>query len=415
MRRKLILLFSPVSVLTGLFISALFAQGLAIAQSNLSSRQAHYWVKPAPAADFERTKKLMSTDPSKTLPLWTFFTEASRDDNGYSGVMVGQDPFNGGGSTSVPTYIIPLKIVTNTIATGFNSKTGVITSKPGVTLFDPTVADKACLTAPNDVPLILFQDSPIFESVTHRFGGTDVGNTQYVDAFQRANFWQVDDHDHYHVLLDPIKTLAPVVVNVPANKGFAIASSLYGPPPACGIGGQIDIDWFDSYLDANVLPALVSKGVTPSTFPIFLLHNVVWGSPTNVLDCCTIGYHATTGFPIQTYSPVDFDDTATFPPAFQDSATLSHEVAEWVNDPFGDNPTPPWGHIGQVSGCQDNLEVGDPLSGTQAPPEITCNGFTYHLQELAFFSWFFGSRSIGIHGWFSNNGTFLHDAGPPCQ
>jgi hypothetical protein len=42
------------------------------------------------------------------------------------------------------------------------------------------------------------------------------------------------------------------------------------------------------------------------------------------------------------------------------------------------------------------------------------NGYTYHLQELAFFSWFFGAPSIGIHGWFSNNGTFLTDAGPVC-
>jgi len=94
---------------------------------------------------------------------------------------------------------------------------------------------------------------------------------------------------------------------------------------------------------------------------------------------------------------------------------MSHEVAEWMNDPFDNNPTPPWGHTGQVSGCQDNLEVGDPLSGTEAPPIVMSNGFTYHLQELAFFSWFFNSHSVGIHHWFSNNGTFLHDAGPPCH
>jgi hypothetical protein len=43
------------------------------------------------------------------------------------------------------------------------------------------------------------------------------------------------------------------------------------------------------------------------------------------------------------------------------------------------------------------------------------NGFTYHLQELAFFSWFYGAPSIGIHGWYSNNDTFTGDAGPPCQ
>jgi hypothetical protein len=43
------------------------------------------------------------------------------------------------------------------------------------------------------------------------------------------------------------------------------------------------------------------------------------------------------------------------------------------------------------------------------------NGFTYHWQELAFFSWFFGAPSIGVNGWFSDNGTFMTDAGPPCH
>jgi hypothetical protein len=39
---------------------------------------------------------------------------------------------------------------------------------------------------------------------------------------------------------------------------------------------------------------------------------------------------------------------------------------------------------------------------------------TLNLQELAFFSWFFTSKSIGIHGWFSDNDTFTTDAGPVC-
>ena len=79
------------------------------------------------------------------------------------------------------------------------------------------------------------------------------------------------------------------------------------------------------------------------------------------------------------------------------------------------NPTPAWGHIGQVNFCQDNLEVADPLTGTNISPIVGKNGFTYHLQELAFFSWFYSSPSIGLHGWFSNNGTFMTDAGPPCK
>lgn len=43
------------------------------------------------------------------------------------------------------------------------------------------------------------------------------------------------------------------------------------------------------------------------------------------------------------------------------------------------------------------------------------NGFTYHLQELADFLWFYGAPSVGIHGWFSDNGTFLQDEGLVCE
>jgi hypothetical protein len=52
--------------------------------------------------------------------------------------------------------------------------------------------------------------------------------------------------------------------------------------------------------------------------------------------------------------------------------------------------------LGQVLGCQSNLEVGDPLSGTDAPPIVMPNHFTYHLQELAFFSWFMAHLPWGF-------------------
>jgi hypothetical protein len=47
-------------------------------------------------------------------------------------------------------------------------------------------------------------------------------------------------------------------------------------------------------------------------------------------------------------------------------------------------------------------------------PVKMSNGFTYSLQELAFFSWFYGAPSVGVNGWYSNNGTFTTDAGPNC-
>jgi hypothetical protein len=94
---------------------------------------------------------------------------------------------------------------------------------------------------------------------------------------------------------------------------------------------------------------------------------------------------------------------------------MAHEVGEWANDPFGNNPTPAWGHIGQQSGCQGNFEVGDALTGTNLPAITMPNGFNYHLQELVFFSWFYGAPSLAANGWFSNNNTFTTDAGAVCQ
>jgi hypothetical protein len=69
-----------------------------------------------------------------------------------------------------------------------------------------------------------------------------------------------------------------------------------------------------------------------------------------------------------------------------------------------------------VSGCQGNLENGDPLSGTEFPALLASNGFTYHPQELAFFSWFYRQvPSIGVNAWYSDNGTFASDAGAACH
>ena len=116
---------------------------------------------------------------------------------------------------------------------------------------------------------------------------------------------------------------------------------------------------------------------------------------------------------MQTFAILDFDTTGVFGPSGMDTAIMSHEVGEWMDDPLGSNPTPAWGHTGQVVGCQNNLEVGDPLTGNLIP-NVTLNGYTYHLQELAFFSWFYGAPSIALNGMFSDNGTFKGDAGPVC-
>ena len=393
------------------------APGLEAQTSKQPKLKGYFAYKPAHAKDVQNVKEAvgaLSNIPG--LPLWNYTWQASRDNNVYTGTMVGSDPFSQHNNTSVPTYVVPIILQTNTIGSGFNPNTGIISTHPGATRFDPTAPDYGCLAAPNNVPLTLFEQSPLLANANFNFGGTSVGDTQYVDAFQRAEFWQEigsSVYSNYHVRLAP-HVLAPIFINVPAQYGTTLPQNFF---PSCGPMGIIDINWFDSLMTNQVLPSLYFAGVNPSTFPILFVHNVVWAfSPTNLGECCILGYHGATGAPIQTYSPADFDTTGLFGAASKDTAVLSHEIGEWVNDPFGNNLVPAWGGTGQVvGGCQANLEVGDPLSGTQAPPVYMPNGFTYHLQELAFFSWFMGQPSIGLHNWYSDNATFLNDAGPVCS
>ena len=99
-----------------------------------------------------------------------------------------------------------------------------------------------------------------------------------------------------------------------------------------------------------------------------------------------LGYHSSTASN-QTYAVATYNDPGIFQAAgIRDVHALSHELGEWMDDPFGNNIVPAWGHVGQVGGCQDNLEVGDPVTGSAFT--VTLNGFTYHPEDLVFFSWF---------------------------
>lgn len=395
-------------------VSSVFAQEAA--QKAAPRLPAYATVRPAAPEDAAKVRSDIAASGKSSMSSLTLFTyqvTSSRDGNSYSGVMVGTNPFQGGGASETPTFIIPLIFVLHRVGVSFDPTTGIIGTAPGKTTFDPTVADAACLKAPNDVPLTIFQQSPIFNSANFAFGGTSVGTTQYIDAVQRGNFWDVEDRDHYHMLLGNVQTLDPISINVPDDLGTTLPPADF---PSCGPFGIVDINFLDKKLTKEVLNKLTPKGVNASNFPIFLMYNVVLASPvTNLGTCCVLGYHGAANSPLQTYSPIDFDTTGLFGPAVGDTYVAAHEVGEWANDPFGNNPTPAWGHVGQVGGCQGNLEVGDPLTGTAPITIAGSNGFNYRLQELAFFSWFYGAPSIGVNGWFSDNATFLTDAGPVCK
>jgi hypothetical protein len=178
----------------------------------------------------------------------------------------------------------------------------------------------------------------------------------------------------------------------------------------CAPLAKIEVNELDTLLQQEIIPALKAKsGITPTILPIFLLSNVVM-SHTDVTTtpyttyCCILGYHsaypsATTGATagkLQTYIVANYDTTSgsNFAGAFPDApdlVALSNMIAAWIDNPTTLNTTPPWtGTINGVTGPQTTLEVADPpdLVG-QLTKIMMTNKNVYHVQDLAFKSWFF--------------------------
>lgn len=93
---------------------------------------------------------------------------------------MGADPFHkrGNRDVSVKTFIIPVITTLNSVGGNFDPKTLAWSATPGVTVFDPTIADTACLgNSGNNVPLTLLQQSPLVNNALFDVGGTIVGST----------------------------------------------------------------------------------------------------------------------------------------------------------------------------------------------------------------------------------------------
>jgi hypothetical protein len=311
--------------------------------------------------------------PATNVPLWS----SSFVSGGvtYPFTMVGANPTTSNVTTKVPVVIVPVKF------------------KFGTTVISPTT--NACSdTMP---ALTRVKKSPIFNNFPFVEGTTNVGTTQYIDAFRRANFWQSVGSvtPKYHTLLSPVTTKAAQTIVVPATAGGILGTFCGGTRP---VGGA-DINFVDGQLQS-----LITKLKIPATsLTLFISYDTF---ETNG-GCCILGYHSATASS-QTYAIAAYNDAGLFAKPIEDIHALSHELGEWMDDPFGNNIVPTWGNVGQVTGCQTNLEVGDPVTGNAFT--ATLNGFTYHPEDLVFFSWFSRQTpSIAVNGWY----TFLNGFATP--
>jgi len=336
-------------------IACLGLAGSMVAQDEVVNARGHYVVMPPH----------LRTDlapPPASLQSWNgSFTYGSTN---YTYNMVGAAPSTNTTAT-ITTYIVPVKIV--------------ITPRRGSKVtYDPShVLSNGNTVTTNTLV------SPIFDSTTtYTQGGVNVGTTQYVDAFQRANFWgTVKTDTNSHILLSST-VLAEQTLSPPSSYGKT--GSVFG-----FTAGLVDINWFDAQL-----PTLITNlGIQPNQFVIFLTYDTYL---TQGGQCCIGGYHSSEGSVSnpQSYAEATYVD---HPGAFsQDVSALSHEVGEWVDDPLTVN------YNGNNTPC-GILEVGDPLENTAnyGDHSYVLHGFTYNLQDLAMLPYFGAPTSTSVNGWLS--------------
>lgn len=335
----------------------------------------------------------------KTIPFWTGSITSPLDKHTYTVSMVGTDPTAATKASTSITYV-PIAIRIHF---------------PNGAVLDPT-APLACTSAgTSDVMSAAqrFYNSPLFVNTAitsngqNLATGTTASGVQLINGFQRAAFWSQVKNTKYGVTLTP-STGNPILVDVSAPAGSATTTLgiRCGNSVKSVTVGMIDINGFDA-----MVRQIVARYANPTQLPIVLTHNVV---ETSGGQCCILGYHnaVETSLGAQTYAAGAFVDSGIFS-GVDDIVIWSHELAEWMDDPFvqaavpgggQDDVTPAWGHTGQVSGCQNNLEAGDPLSGTEYA--VALNGFTYHFQDLAFIDWFYRTPARGTGGKFSFMGGF---------
>jgi len=365
-----------ITLLVALALLSLSLTGTAFSQAPLYDPTAHAMYTVLPPHSY--APNAVPAVPGVQLQQWTFDWTSSFDGEKFSTVIVGTDPSKTNTTTTVNVGIIPIKMV-------YGSSNGNMT-------FDPNAAGEFGSMSTTQ----MINGSVIFKPlVDYVQGGTDLGKTQYEDAYQRGDFWgSVKKNTNYHLMLKTL--IAPEqTFNVPASEGNVISTSL-APDPV----GTADINWFDEQLQAvmSKYSCSVRKEpcIGPNVLPLFVTYNVYLTSG----GCCIGGYHsANSGAPGgQTYSySTSVAQFANGRAAFsQDVGALAHELGEWIMDPFTENSSP----------CPSNsiLEVGDPLENGPnfGDYPYTVNGFTYHPQDLVFITWFGAPASTSLDVW---NGT----------
>lgn len=269
-------------------------------------------------------------------------------------------------------------------------------------VFDPTAIKKKCDSVS---PYTRFVDSPLYHSAAIVNGKVSLGRIQYEDAQSVGEWYKfVKDAKSYGVDLKDTGKPIVVTLSVPPSAGSTKTISGF----CNGDFGLVDLNW----LAGQISTARWSV----KQLSVVLLWNVV---QTVGSGCCIGGYHSyfqNSQGQNGVAGVMTINNAGLYTAkGIQDVNIPAHEFGEAINDPFGDNIVPAWGHVGQQPNCQNNLEVGDPLTGTVygGGAGIKLKGFRYHPQELVYFNWFTQQTKYAKYGAddvYSMSGTFTSPA-----
>ncbi len=331
---------------------------------------------------------------TRTVAHWHGQTLDPSDGVTYGYNMVGANPNSCSGSAcdvTVQADITP--IIVNVGGLTFDG-----TSSLAATLASPQFAtnDYGSTTAATDAGFAKGAGGALSQ--------LDSGNQlQLQDATMRAQF---NKYGSYHLRLHA--NVGPAVtINVPANHGTLLQSG------RGAIFADVNVQWW-----AAQIKNLETKA-DPTHLPIYLTSDVLLYEGKDIFNCCIIGFHGTGAEgggssngngnqPVQTFAWASYVSPGIYARpnggvnwALQDIHALSHEIAEWADDPFVNNWVEPWlTPTAPQYGCTDILETGDPVVGigfamgtnayAQGPNpngSQSADGY-YHPEDEAILPWF---------------------------
>jgi hypothetical protein len=387
---------------------ALALLAAAVVTSTASAVRGQATVQPQPISDAQL--QAMSTTlggadvlPStRTIPHWWGSTLDPNNGITYGYNMVGANPSTCSGSAcdvTIQADITPVIVNIDGLTFSGNDVLAATLASPQFQVNDYGSTPFATAGAPN---------------IPRGPGGVlsqlDAGNLlQLEDATMRAQF---NKYGSYHLRLHP-NVLAPVTINVPNNQGVLLQSAR----------GVIFADVNYSWWSAQIRN--LENDADPTHVPIYATDDVLLHVGKDIFNCCVIGFHGTraTGLgggnanskgnaPVQTFAWATYLSPGIYAQpnggsdwAVQDIHPISHEIAEWGDDPFVNNTVEPWlTPTAPQYGCTGVLETGDPVVGIgfakgtntfrQGPnPDgsaSSADGY-YHPEDEVFLPWFMRS------------------------